>query len=104
MTVTNIAYEARAHKATVSKDLGQLCIPVENSLDNGMHRVPKVLTTSIIYRRSGGIAPVNPQSFVRLTIKEVPMPDTTKLEIIDLPLGRPASRPANPIRISDDEL
>ena len=41
VTVTNIAYEARAHKATVSKDLGQLCIPVENSLDNGMHRVSK---------------------------------------------------------------
>jgi lambda repressor-like predicted transcriptional regulator len=41
LTVTAVAQEAGAHKATVSRVLGQRCIPLENIINRGMHRVPK---------------------------------------------------------------
>ena len=41
LTVTAVAEEARAHKATVSKVLGQRCIPLDEYIHKGMHRVPE---------------------------------------------------------------
>ena len=41
LTVTTVAEEARAHKATVSKVLGQRCIPLDKYIYKGMHRVPE---------------------------------------------------------------
>ena len=46
LTVTSVAQEASANKATVSKVMGQRCIPLENSLYKGMHRVPKISDVS----------------------------------------------------------
>ena len=41
VTVTGVAKEAGAHKATVSRVLGQRCIPLLRISSKGMHRVPQ---------------------------------------------------------------
>ena len=46
LTLTAVAEAASAHKTTVSKVLGQWCIPLNNNIYKGVNRVPKISDVS----------------------------------------------------------